>query len=148
MDTVVFSCDVNILNPLEDKPINLKVTLNGDTKYKNDIFDSTHIELLVNDQDDTEQTIEFIITQKSDVHTELDYNGNIIKSTELIINNLNFDSVSIDNIIAVNPLPYFHDSNGALSEPTVNNFYNVAGCNGKITFKFTTPIYLWLLENM
>ena len=38
-------------------------------------------------------------------------------------------------------------SNGTQPE-IADNFFGIAGCNGTISFRFSTPIYLWLLENM
>jgi len=42
---------------------------------------------------------------------------------------------------------YTHDFNGT-KELTQEKFYGVMGCNGTVSLKFATPIYLWLLENM
>jgi len=42
---------------------------------------------------------------------------------------------------------YQHDFNGT-GNPTIDKFYGEMGCNGTVSLKFTTPIYLWLLENM
>jgi len=147
MDTLEFSCDVDIQHSIDDNPINLEIKLNNNSVYKNNIIKNTHIQFPILDADNEEQSIEFIVSQKSDIHTTLDSNGEIICSTELIINNIKFDDISIDKIIAANPLPYIHNSNGN-SKEVIDNFYNVAGCNGSIKLTFTTPFYLWLLENM
>jgi hypothetical protein len=42
---------------------------------------------------------------------------------------------------------YTHNFNGTRPEIT-DTFFGIAGCNGTISFSFSTPIYLWLLENM
>mgnify|MGYP003352455181 CR=1 FL=1 len=42
---------------------------------------------------------------------------------------------------------YRHDYNGT-GQPTEDNFFGVLGCNGTVELRFTTPIYLWLLEHM
>jgi hypothetical protein len=42
---------------------------------------------------------------------------------------------------------YHHDTNGSTA-PVTDSFYGTMGCNGRVEMRFTTPIYLWLLENM
>ena len=42
---------------------------------------------------------------------------------------------------------YTHDFNG--TQPEIEDtFFGEMGCNGTVSLRFTTPIYLWLLENM
>jgi hypothetical protein len=42
---------------------------------------------------------------------------------------------------------YTHDFNGTQQE-IQDEFYSEMGCNGTVSLKFSTPIYLWLLEHM
>jgi len=42
---------------------------------------------------------------------------------------------------------YTHNFNGTQAE-TTDKFYGEMGCNGTVSLRFTTPIYLWLLETM
>ena len=42
---------------------------------------------------------------------------------------------------------YSHDFNGTQSMVN-DSFHGRAGCNGTMSLKFSTPMYLWLLENM
>ena len=59
---------------------------------------------------------------------------------------IQIDDILIDQLLT-NKLEYIHDFNG--SQSTVKDkFYGVMGCNGTAEFEFTTPFYLWLLENM
>ena len=40
-----------------------------------------------------------------------------------------------------------HDFNG--TQPEIKDtFFGEMGCNGTVSLRFTTPIYLWLLEHM
>jgi hypothetical protein len=43
---------------------------------------------------------------------------------------------------------YHHDCNGTAQQVILDKFYREMGCNGTVSLKFTTPVYLWLLENM
>ena len=42
---------------------------------------------------------------------------------------------------------YCHNFNGS-GELTEQKFFGTLGCNGTVYFKFASPVYLWLLENM
>jgi hypothetical protein len=42
---------------------------------------------------------------------------------------------------------YTHNFNST-GPSTQDKFYGELGCNGTVTVKFNTPIYLWLLEHM
>jgi hypothetical protein len=41
---------------------------------------------------------------------------------------------------------YFHNNNG-YSKPVVGQFFRQLGCNGTVKFEFSTPGYVWLMEN-
>jgi hypothetical protein len=79
-------------------------------------------------------------------HTKILESGEIVEDSLLLINNIKIDGIDFDQLTQ-NWVEYHHDFNGTQS-PTVNKFFNVMGCNGRATLKFTTPIYLWLLEIM
>jgi len=145
MDTIKFSCNVNTNIP--DRPLNLKILLDNDTVIFNElVIGEQTISYNIPDVDGN-RTIVFSITGKNDTHVLKDGQGNIIDSTEISITNICFDDLDITPIILINPLAYKHNFNG-YGEETVEKFYDIAGCNGDITLEFTTPFYLWLLENM
>jgi hypothetical protein len=59
--------------------------------------------------------------------------------------------ISLDEIdciqIVQNLAVYRHNLNG--NGPEIEDqFFGDLGCNGSVELKFTTPVYLWLLENM
>jgi hypothetical protein len=79
-------------------------------------------------------------------HTKIDEHGNIIKDAVLQVLNVTIDAIDVHKLF-LEKCVYEHDFNG--SQPAVKaTFHGIAGCNGAIIFKFSTPIYLWLLENM
>ena len=96
--------------------------------------------------DDAEHEIKFVMKNKLQDHTQVDANGNIIKDACLTIDNVAFDDIELNHIL-VETAVYTHDFNG--TQPTTNaSFYGQMGCNGTVSLKFTTPIYIWLLEQM
>jgi hypothetical protein len=83
---------------------------------------------------------------KTSDHTELDDAGNIIRDAMLSISDIKFDEIALGQVL-LNKAVYTHDFNG--SQPPVDDkFFGDLGCNGTVSLKFTTPAYLWLLENM
>jgi hypothetical protein len=76
----------------------------------------------------------------------VDESGVIVKDACLIISDLAFDEIALGHIVTEKSV-YIHDFNGNDSL-TQHKFFSQMGCNGVVSLKFTTPMYLWLLENM
>ena len=83
---------------------------------------------------------------KTAAHTTIDEQGTIIKDAMLQFSNVEMDEINIDSMLQKLAV-YTHDFNGS-GEPTQESFFHAQGCNGTVSLKFTSPIYLWLLENM
>ena len=99
----------------------------------------------IND-DDGEHELRVIMSGKTSDHTRVDEAGNIVKDATLQISNVVIDDIEINQLF-LEKCVYKHNFNG--TQPEIEDtFHGVAGCNGTISFKFSTPIYLWLLENM
>lgn len=96
--------------------------------------------------DEGTHTLKFIMKNKTRLHTQCDAEGNIIKDSRLIISDVRFDDIDLGQMIT-NLSCYEHDFNGT-GNKTQDKFYGEMGCNGTITLPFTTPVYIWLLENM
>ena len=93
-----------------------------------------------------EHELRIVMKHKQASHTRLDEQGNIVQDAVLTVSDLEFDSINIMRIVTQQS-QYTHDFNG--SQPDgVHRFYGDMGCNGTMSMKFTTPVYLWLLENM
>jgi len=104
-----------------------------------------NIDFAVSD-DDGEHELRIVISGKTTDHTKVDAQGNIIEDVVVSIANITIDEIDVDQLFNEKCV-YTHDFNG--TQPEIQNvFYGAAGCNGTISFRFTTPIYLWLLENM
>jgi hypothetical protein len=98
------------------------------------------------DDNDGEHELRIVMKHKQAAHTQLDEQGNITQDAVLIVSDLEFDSINIMQITTVRA-EYSHNFNGSQSAGT-HRFYGDMGCNGTVSMKFTTPVYLWLLENM
>ena len=96
--------------------------------------------------DDTEHELRVVISGKTPEHTKIDDQGNIIKDVTIKINNITIDSIDVTQLFHEKSI-YTHNFND--TQPEIQDtFYGIAGCNGTISLKLSTPIYLWLLENM
>lgn len=100
------------------------------------------------DDDNTniEHDLRIILKNKKPDHTTIDENGKIVSDALVEVLDIQFDEISIKDFIN-NVATYTHNFNGhgqEINEP----FQNLLGCNGTVSLKFNTPIYLWLLEYM
>jgi hypothetical protein len=95
---------------------------------------------------DAEHELRFVMKNKTVDHTKVDESGAIVEDACLIISDLAFDDIVLGNIVTEKAV-YTHNFNGN-SEAVQNKFFGEMGCNGTVSLKFTTPIYLWLLENL
>ena len=96
--------------------------------------------------DEQAHQLRIVLSGKKSEHTTIDDQGNIVKDATWHINNIRLDELDVDQLFYDN-CRYAHDFNGS-KQPLIDSFHGTAGCNGTITLDFSTPIYLWLLENM
>ena len=106
---------------------------------------STEISIPVADED-AEHVLKLVLKGKCSDHTTVDSDGNILSDTVLTISDLAFDGIALGQIMC-DKATYVHDFNGS-GKLIEDQFFGTMGCNGTVTLNFSTPIYLWLLENM
>ena len=95
---------------------------------------------------DGQHELKFVMKGKSAEHTQIDSTGQIIKDARLTIKDFKFDEIELGHMLT-QVTSYSHDFNGT-EQPIQEKFYGELGCNGVVNLAFTTPVYLWLLENM
>jgi hypothetical protein len=98
------------------------------------------------DARDGEHVLELKMQGKRPEHTCIDPAGNIIQDRYINISNFAFDEIQLGHMFT-EVTRYYHDHNGT-TEPIEDRFFGTMGCNGRVELRFSTPIYLWLLENM
>ena len=127
-------------------PLGLKVILDNNIVYeKAHISSEEQIQLLMSD-DDGEHELTFELFGKKPEHTKINETGDIVEDAILSILAVKVDDIDIDQL-AQSHTVYYHDFNG--TKPLMQDrFYGSMGCNGQVKLKFTTPFYLWFLENM
>jgi hypothetical protein len=130
-----------------DALLDLAVVLDGQSQWQGRPgTDVQEISVEFEDADDQTHVLEFILSGKTSDHTRITEQGEIVSDVTVQIKDIAFDDIVIDQIFS-ELAEYHHDFNGTQSV-VVERFYGTMGCNGTVRLEFTTPIYLWLLENM
>jgi hypothetical protein len=144
MNASTFHCQIGTTDPT--CPLGLEIWLDADRIYATDHVTVTQLVEATVQDDDQPHELRIIVKNKLPEHTVIDDTGAIIKDACLIIRNICFDDIELNHLFAENSV-YRHNYNGT-GAWTDDEFFETLGCNGTVTFKFTTPIYLWLLEHM
>ena len=143
-DQVQLACTISSLDPTA--AVGLEIWID-DTQ----IYNTEHVTETVNfahdfADADGDRQLRFVMKNKTQDHTKIDEAGNILSDCRICINNLSFDEIDLQQIL-IEQAVYEHNFNGT-ADKIKDQFYGEMGCNGTVTLAFTTPIYLWLLENM
>jgi len=96
--------------------------------------------------DEAEHELRLIMKNKTAEHTRIDETGNITVDARLKLTDMAFDEIQLGHMMTEQAV-YTHDFNGT-GKVTEDKFYGEMGCNGTVSLKFSTPMYLWLLEHM
>lgn len=124
----------------------LAVRLNDTVVWSGDPAVSQEIQHEFPDTDDTKYVLEFQLSGKRPEHTKIDEHGKILEDLLITVDAISLDGIDVQQLI-YDHAEYHHDFNG--TGDTVNEkFFGTMGCNGRVTLEFSTPIYVWLLENM
>lgn len=141
------SCTVAFTARSSHSDLRLQVRLNGQvvldpalTNTEQDFsFEFADIEGAAN-------IIEFELSGKTAAHTGIDESGEITHDELVTISAVSIDEIELGHLLTEKAV-YQHNFNG--SQPmTEEQFFGAMGCNGVVRFEFSSPFYLWLLENM
>ena len=128
-------------------PLSCQVLFDGHEIFSGSVgSDITKISHEFNDDIEQQHCVEIILTGKKPEHTVLDQQGHIINDVLLHVDDISLDGVRLEHVFYKNCC-YQHNNNGT-AEIHDHPFWGDMGCNGVVKFKFFTPAYLWLLENM
>ena len=98
------------------------------------------------DAEDGDHELKFIMKNKTMDHTTIDENGQIVKDACLNISNFCIENIELGYTF-LEQCKYHHDFNGT-QDPIEDEFYGDIGCNGTVILKFSSPVYLWMLETV
>lgn len=140
----LISAEISATNP--DAKLGLEIWLD-DTMIKdiNPVAEPVCFQTELDDADG-EHELKFVLKNKLPEHTTIDSNGDIMADALIAISDIQFDEIKLGQL--VNQFAkYSHNFNGT-GPDVVEPFNHSMGCNGTVSLKFTTPMYLWLLEHM
>jgi hypothetical protein len=144
MNTVGFCC--TIAPTTAAVPLGMEVWID-DQK----LFDQAHVQEShkfsadISDNDG-EHELRLVLKNKLSEHTQVDANNTIVSDARISVSDIEFDGIALNQLVP-DLAEYQHNFNGS-GELSVHKFYGELGCNGIVSLKFTTPVYLWLLEHM
>lgn len=142
-----FTITADIDTNSTDVPLGLEVWVDDKLLQTIDsVVGPTVVSVEVEDADDVEHELKFVLKNKTQEHTTVDESGNILKDSVVEIKNIKFDDINLGHMFFEQAV-YHHNFNGNGLD-TEDKFYGTMGCNGSVVLKFTTPMYLWLLEHL
>jgi hypothetical protein len=135
-----------VVPTMPDAALGFETWLDNQLMFDTDHLDKTQQIVISLDDTDAEHELKLVLKNKNFEHTRLNSAGEIESDAMLEIRNLAFDDIPVGQIVTEQTV-YTHNFNGT-AELIQDQFFGVMGCNGTVTLKFTTPMYLWFLENM
>jgi hypothetical protein len=127
-------------------PLGVEVWINHTLLLDVDHVDHVHPIIHVMEDAEQQHELRVVLKNKLPEHTTIDQQQNIVSDARLVIRNVTFDQIRLDQIL-VDQAIYSHDHNGS-GVIVQEKFYGEMGCNGTVSLQFTTPMYVWLLQNM
>jgi hypothetical protein len=144
MSTVKFSC---VVAPSDTAtPLGCEIWIDDACVFDQDhVNEPTVVDHKFSD-DDGEHLLRITLKNKLPEHTRIDDQDNIVSDALLSVTEISFDEIDCTQIVQ-DLAVYRHNLNGTAPE-IEDRFFSDMGCNGTVELKFTTPVYLWLLESM
>jgi len=145
MTTYQLSCTIGSTDTTAK--LGLEIWLDTNQLYNTDHVTDVSLPLTFDlDEDEAAHELRFVMKNKTAEHTQINETGDIISDARLTISDLAFDEIALGQLF-IDLAVYTHDFNGTQAEAQTK-FYGEMGCNGSVSLKFTSPIYLWLLEHL
>lgn len=144
MEKIKLSLDIT--NASEFHNLGIELWIDKNKFFDNTVSPGRHHIIHEFDSNDGDHYLKIKLKNKSNEHTTVNDLGEIVSDALINISNIAFDEIQIDQLM-YQLAEYVHDTNGK-ETIAVHKFYGNLGCNGHVQLHFSTPIYLWLLENM
>jgi hypothetical protein len=144
MDKVKISLDVT--NRSQHHNLGIELWIDRDKFFDNNVSPGQHHIMHEFEAADGEHVLKIVLKDKTTEHTTVDDAGNIIEDALINVSNIMLDEIDVTQLVS-ELAQYVHDGNGH-ETIAVHKFYGDMGCNGHVQLHFSSPVYLWLLENM
>jgi len=146
MNDVKLSFDLEVSDP--SRPLTFKVAINDNIIYDIQTTKSFYnFEYFIPDNH-SKYKVNFIIDGKTDAHTVISDNNEIVSSAQITVKDIELDDINLSEMFFNNDdlITYTHNNNG-YGDEIVDVFDACLGFNGVVEFTFETPLYVWLLDN-
>ena len=142
-----------------DQPPHAEILIGDKSHFKGDITGTENNPTIVEFECEVEEGLDYnlIIKRSGKVENQTVINdkGDILKDQLLIIKNITIDDIDIGALVYEGVYTPDYPERWATQQRAAGtelrgSFKNVTqmGHNGKWAFKFTSPFYMWLLENL
>ncbi len=150
LETVNIKVDLSIVthDAVSEHPF-VNISLNGYPQFGEICEQDTVVDIDVEIEDGTQNflTIEYMNKDaKQDV--QIGHDGAISKDKRVEINSISFDDIELDFFQMTDPDTFKYEAIDPEGAGTTGYDATKLSWNGKTTLHFTTPIYIWLLENL
>ena len=144
MNTVGFCCTITPTTAAV--PLGMEIWIDDQKLFDQDHVQESHRISADFSDEDGKHELRFVLKNKLSEHTQVDADNTIISDARISVSDIEFDGIALNQLVP-DLAEYQHNFNGT-GELSVHKFYGELGCNGTVTLKFTTPIYIWLLEHI
>jgi len=100
------------------------------------------------DEDVADHELRLVMSGKNSTHTKIDSNGQIVSDVFFKINHLEFEELDMRELFCLGRRSRYSHSFNSTQPEFDDEFYGEIGCNGTVFIPFSTPIYLWLNDNL
>jgi len=127
-------------------PLGIKVFIDDKIIYENSHVKKEELVEYHLQDTDASHNLTFELFGKLPAHTKINENGDILQDVLISISKLEIDDIDILQMFQDLSV-YRHNFNGT-KDFIDDKFNGSMGCNGTVSLNFSTPFYVWLLENM
>ena len=159
MGTEKLKIKLELFATMWDKPPHVKILLDGNSHFEGDIKGSEDEPDIIEFENELTEGNEYELTiersGKTKTQTVINDKGDILKDQLLNIKRIEIDEIDIGALVydgeytPIYPEPWATQQRES-GQDLKDSFKNVTkmGFNGTWRFKFTSPFYMWLLENL
>jgi hypothetical protein len=99
-------------------------------------------------EDSEDHELKLIMSGKNRTHTTLTSEGKILSDIFFTINRLEFEELDMRELFCLGRRSWYRHNFNSSQPEFDDEFYGDIGCNGTVFMPFSTPIYLWLGNNL
>lgn len=135
--------DITLNSNYQTHPPKARILIDGKEIFKQHITDSTTLSQQIELTPGTNHQLAIELRHKLPEHTVIDDQGKIIEDSVLLIESFSIEDVEITEQLSTNEKQFYYEHSGGRHQ-----LYNTLGVNGKAIINFSSPIYIWMLENI